>query len=96
MKFACDIDGNVGATLPVVATDGYGVDLNCRLTFATAAWNILKEITALLGVDWRTVPAKVLDALGKRFVCKTCSFDNEGEQHVRPAMDWRECVRTSP
>ncbi len=95
LKFACEINGGVGTTLPVVATDSeYGVDLNCRLTFATAAWNTLKEIAELLGVDWRTVPAKVLDALGKRFVCKKCTFGHGGDRLVKPAMDWRECVRT--
>ncbi len=97
LKFACKIGGSVGTTLPVVANDSeYGVDLNYRLTFATAAWNTLKEITELLGVDWRTVPAKFLDALGKRFVCKMCTFDFEKNRFVKPAMDWRECVRTSP
>ena len=92
LKFACNIYGDN----TLVATE-YGVDLNCRFKFSTSAWNTLKDIAELLGVDWRTVPAKVLDALGKRFVCKTCSFTykRNGASGL-DAMDWRECVRTLP
>ena len=87
-SFACEVGDGVDNTL--VATE-YGVDLNCRFTFNTAAWNTLKQIAELLGVDWRSVPAKVLDTLGKRFVCKTCS---SGYTHELFVLDWRACVRT--
>ncbi len=87
--FACQVDGSVDSTL--VATE-YGVDLKWRFTFNTAAWNTLKHIAELLSVDWRTVPAKVLDALGKQFVCKTCSSRFTSKLY---AEDWRACVRTN-
>ncbi len=94
LHYTCEMDGDVDNTLPVVATDSeYGVDLNCRLRFSTGASDTLKGITELLGVDWRTVPAKVLDALGRRFVCKMCS--SNGRDGRLLALDWRECVRTS-
>ena len=87
----CKTGGNLGNTL---AATEYEVDLNCRFAFSIAAVNTLKEITELIAVDWRTVPARVLDALGKRFVCKICSCNGHDGRVL--ALDWRECVRTPP
>ncbi len=86
--FTCKTGGDPGNK--VVATE-YEVDLNCRFKFSIAAMNTLKEITELIAVDWRTVPARVLDALGKRFVCKICSCNGHDGRIL--ALDWRECVR---
>ena len=87
----CKTGGNLGNTL---AATEYEVDLNCRFAFSIAAVNTLKEITELIAVDWRTVPARVLDALGKRFVRKICSCNGHDGRIL--ALDWRECVRTPP
>lgn len=74
----------------------YGVDLQCRFVFSTTGRYVLKGIAALLSVNWRVVRAKTLDALGKRFVCKTCPFRRKGGAFGLNVMDWRECVRIHP
>lgn len=93
LDFPCKIVRGAGDTL--VASE-YGVDLNCKFAFSTFARDALKEIAVLLDVDWRVVPAKTLDALDKRFVCKTCPFRRKNGAYGLDAMDWRECVRIPP
>ena len=73
----------------------FGVDLKCKFAYCTGARDVLEKIAVLIGVDWRVVPAKTLDALGKRFVCKTCPFWPKNGAYGLDAMDWRQCVRTS-
>ncbi len=74
----------------------FGVDLKCKFAYCTGARDVLEQIAGLLDVDWRVVPAKTLDALGRRFVCKTCPFWPTNGAYGLDAMDWRECVRIPP
>ncbi len=56
----------------------------------------LKNIAQLLDVDVRTVKAKDLDKMDKRFFCKNCSMkmdDWHNGYYGLEAMSWRECVR---
>lgn len=70
-----------------------GLDLRSHFHHSATGYLALQHLAQLLDLDLRTIKAKDLDAMNKRFFCKHCSLKSDRYGYGLEAMTWRECVR---